>query len=47
MSGKGSAPRPLSVDTKTYAARWEATFTPDAPPAPPSPPPRDDDEPRD
>jgi hypothetical protein len=26
MSGKGSASRPLSVDTQTYAHRWEATF---------------------
>ena len=26
MSGKGSARRPHSVDTQTYAHRWEATF---------------------
>jgi hypothetical protein len=24
--GKGSAPRPLSVDTKTFADNWAATF---------------------
>lgn len=28
MNGKGSAARPLSVDTKTFAERWEATFRP-------------------
>jgi hypothetical protein len=26
MSGKGSAPRPLSVDAETYAANWARAF---------------------
>lgn len=26
MSGKGSAPRPFSVDSETYAANWDAIF---------------------
>ena len=26
MSGKGSAPRPLSVDQKTFETNWEAIF---------------------
>lgn len=26
MSGKGSAPRPFSVDQQTYAANWDAVF---------------------
>ena len=46
MSGKGSARRPHSVDTQTYAHRWEATFrAPAAEPSPASDPsaPADDD----
>lgn len=31
---KGSSPRPLAVDTRTYAARWEATFRPHPAPVP-------------
>lgn len=26
MSGKGSAPRPFSVDAQTFAQRWAQTF---------------------
>ena len=26
MSGKGSAPRPYSVDQATYAKNWDAVF---------------------
>ena len=26
MSGKGSAPRPLSVSNEEYASRWDAIF---------------------
>lgn len=26
MSGKGSKPRPLSVDSETLASNWERTF---------------------
>jgi hypothetical protein len=26
MSGKGSKPRPYSVDQKTYQSNWESTF---------------------
>lgn len=26
MSGKGSAPRPFSVDEDTYSDNWERTF---------------------
>lgn len=26
MSGKGSAPRPFSVDPETYASNWDAIF---------------------
>ena len=26
MSGKGSSPRPFSVDTKTFESNWEKTF---------------------
>ena len=26
MSGKGSAPRPLSVSNEEYAKRWDAIF---------------------
>ena len=26
MSGKGSAPRPFTVDDKTFAENWERTF---------------------
>lgn len=26
MSGKGSAPRPYSVDRETFAANWERVF---------------------
>lgn len=26
MSGKGSAPRPYSVDGKTFASNWDAIF---------------------
>jgi len=26
MSGKGSAPRPYSVDADTFASRWDAIF---------------------
>lgn len=26
MSGKGSSPRPFSVDDETYAANWDAIF---------------------
>ena len=29
MSGKGSKPRPLSVDRETYDANWEAIFNRD------------------
>lgn len=47
MSGKGSAPRPLSVDTETYALRWEATFRPRPPEPSPPPEPKDDDAPED
>lgn len=28
MSGKGSAPRPYSVDDETYSDNWERTFGP-------------------
>lgn len=31
MSGKGDAPRPCSVPSDTFAARWSATFRPAAP----------------
>ena len=27
MSGKGSKPRPLSVDRKTFAENWDAIFS--------------------
>lgn len=26
MSGKGSTPRPFSVDADTFASRWDAIF---------------------
>lgn len=26
MSGKGSKPRPLSVDTKTFSSNWDKIF---------------------
>lgn len=26
MAGKGSTPRPFSVDSKTYADNWDAIF---------------------
>jgi hypothetical protein len=29
MSGKGSKPRPLSVDRETYESNWEAIFKKD------------------
>ena len=31
MSGKGSKPRPISVDSDTYASNWDAIFKPAAP----------------
>lgn len=27
MSGKGSKPRPISVDSDTYASNWDAIFS--------------------
>ena len=34
---KGSSPRPLSVDHKTYGMRWEAVFRPRMQETPPCP----------
>ena len=31
MSGKGSAPRPLSVSNEEYANRWDSIFSKDKP----------------